>query len=194
MRECDDHSPCLILVSGPPASGKTTLARRLAADFGLPTVHKDAIKEILFEMLGVHSSEGAHGLGRASITLLYDFVERLLASRVSVIAESNFHAEADSERLAALGRKVGFKTLQIYCTAAEAVLIERFDRRSGTKERHPGHRAQGGGLGLESLRSGVWQPLSVSGPTVMVHTDDFDTVDYTSLYRAVREALGVTDE
>ena len=194
MRKRDDHSPCLILVSGPPASGKTTLARRLAADFGLPTIHKDAIKETLFETLGVHSSEGARGMGRASIALLYDFVECLLASRVSVIAESNFHAEADSERLAALGRKVGFKTLQIYCTAAEAVLIERFERRSGTAERHPGHEAQGAGLGLENLRSGVWQPLRVSGPTVIVQTDDFDAVDYAPLYRGIRETLGLLHE
>ena len=193
MKERDGHVPCLILVSGPPASGKTTLARRLAAGFGLPAVHKDAIKESLFGTLGVRSPEGAQGLGRASIALLYDFVERLLASRVSVIAESNFHARADSERIAALGQRIKFETLQLYCTASEAVLIQRFHRRSGTAERHPGHGAQGGGLGLE-LRSGVWQPLCVSGPTVIVQTDDLDAVDYTSAYQAVREALGLTYE
>jgi tRNA uridine 5-carbamoylmethylation protein Kti12 len=42
----------LVLVTGPPTSGKTTLARPLAHHLDLPLLGKDAIKEALFDTLG----------------------------------------------------------------------------------------------------------------------------------------------
>lgn len=45
-------SPQVILVNGLPATGKTTLARRIATDLRLPLLAKDAIKETLFDTLG----------------------------------------------------------------------------------------------------------------------------------------------
>lgn len=38
-------NPRLIIVSGPPASGKTTLAHRLAESVGAPAICRDEIKE-----------------------------------------------------------------------------------------------------------------------------------------------------
>ena len=38
----------------------------------------------------------SQSLGRASIALLHLFTERLLTANVSLIAENNFHREADS--------------------------------------------------------------------------------------------------
>ena len=46
-----DHRPLVLIISGPPCTGKTTLARRLATDLGLPLMCKDTIKEVLFERL-----------------------------------------------------------------------------------------------------------------------------------------------
>ena len=43
----------LVLVTGPPASGKTTLARPLAAALGRPLIGKDLINEALFDALEV---------------------------------------------------------------------------------------------------------------------------------------------
>jgi 2-phosphoglycerate kinase len=45
-------NPALILVSGAPGTGKTTVANALATRLQIPTVSKDAIKESLFESLG----------------------------------------------------------------------------------------------------------------------------------------------
>ncbi len=42
----------LIIILGPPGTGKTTLGKRIAKDLNLPFVHKDGIKELLFDKLG----------------------------------------------------------------------------------------------------------------------------------------------
>ena len=42
----------LLVVTGPPCAGKTTLAAQLGLELSLPVVHRDVLKEILFDTLG----------------------------------------------------------------------------------------------------------------------------------------------
>jgi predicted kinase len=56
----------LVLVTGPPASGKTSLAQPLARHLGRPLLGKDTIKEALFDSLGTGdpTGPGRGGLAR----------------------------------------------------------------------------------------------------------------------------------
>ena len=86
------NPPLLVIVTGPPCTGKTTLARRLAADLGLPLMSKDTIKETLFEVLGVPDRAGSKRLGGASMELLYTFIEAQLAAGQGCGAEREAQA------------------------------------------------------------------------------------------------------
>ena len=86
--------PLLIVVTGPPASGKTTLSRRIANDLHLPLISRDGIKEILFDGLGWSDREWSKRLGKVSYELTYYFVQLHIASGQPVIVESNFTEQA----------------------------------------------------------------------------------------------------
>jgi predicted kinase len=71
--------PLLLLISGHPASGKTTLAQQLAPLLHLPLLSKDVIKEALYDTLGWSDHPWAHQFGAASGAVLFAMIERQLA-------------------------------------------------------------------------------------------------------------------
>ena len=60
-----------ILVTGIPASGKSTLAAAIAGALHLPWISKDRIKELLFDRLGFRSREEKVRLGLAAMDAMY---------------------------------------------------------------------------------------------------------------------------
>ena len=48
--------PLLVVVTGPPASGKTSVAEELASRLGVAFLSKDTFKEVLYEHLGSGTS------------------------------------------------------------------------------------------------------------------------------------------
>jgi predicted kinase len=182
--------PLLVIVSGLPCTGKTTLGLRLAADFQLPFFNKDGIKELLFERLGWSDRDWSKRLGLASYDLLYYFLERQLQAGKSSIVESNFKAEFDGPKFLVLKERYPFYPFQILCHTHGEVLLERFQRRSESGLRHPGHVDQLNDAEFgHTLLEGKCDPLPLGGELVTVDTTDFNSIDYAGITAALASAL-----
>jgi dephospho-CoA kinase len=68
----------VVVVTGIPASGKTTLATARSAQLGWPLISKDVVKESLFEALGTGDFQWSQRLGRVAFGHLLE----LLADRL----------------------------------------------------------------------------------------------------------------
>jgi predicted kinase len=174
--------PLVVIVTGPPCTGKTTLARRLAVDLGLPLICKDTIKETLFEVLGVTDRAGSRRLGGASMELLYTFVEAQLAAGQSCVAEGNFDAGYSTPVLRRLARDYPHTSVQVNCAADPAVLRARFRQRSLSGERHPGHQDHRlCDASLDAPLPGRTPALEIGGHVIELDTSDFAQIDYDRL-------------
>jgi predicted kinase len=179
--------PLLIIVAGPPASGKTTLAQRLACELRLPVIHKDDLKESLFDSLGWKDREWSRKLGIASISLLYYFIEAQLVAGYSHIVECNFNAQYDNAPFLALKQKYDYEPFQIQCRAEGEVLFQRYQARGQSGQRHPGHVDFPTYMEMAPrLLKGFDEPLNLGGTLYTVDTTNFETINYEELITAIR--------
>lgn len=179
--------PILVIVSGAPASGKTTLGRRLAEDFQLPFIGKDDIKEILFETLGWSDRAWSIKLGIATYHLLYQAVEVQLRAQRSLVVESNFRAGSALARFLALQETYGFEPFQIICRADRDVILARYLARAQAGQRHPGHidHVVHSEM-LASMTEEEFGVMPIGGASVVVDTTNFAAVNFEHVSQTLR--------
>jgi dephospho-CoA kinase len=69
--------PIIIIVTGRPAAGKSTLAKWLSQELKFPLVSKDSIREQLFDRLGSKDRKWAQELGKASKVNYQEILKQL---------------------------------------------------------------------------------------------------------------------
>jgi predicted kinase len=124
----------LLLITGLPGSGKTTLARRLALRYGVTLLGKDLIKEPLLDVLGTGSAAHSRLLSNASFAVLFATARELFTVNLDLILEGNFRPGEHEEPMAALA---GARLAQILCRIDEPARLARLAERK--TRRHPGH-------------------------------------------------------
>jgi predicted kinase len=164
--------PLLIVVTGMPSSGKTTVAEGLVHRLRLPLIAKDAIKESLYDSLGAADVATSARLGRAAYALIFTLARAFLDSGASLVIEANFFRDQEPEFTALPAHRL----VQLHCQAPLAVLSERYANRS----RHAGHHD------AEKIRelparfeSGVHDALNLPGDLIELDTTqpvDLDTL------------------
>lgn len=125
----------LVLVSGSPGVGKTTLARPLATALAVPLIAKDDIKETLFDALnGVPGDDDfSRQIGGAAMEVMWTLAGRC----PDVMLEANFRPDSayERERILALGANV----IEVHCRCDRELIAQRFRDRAVRGERHRAH-------------------------------------------------------
>lgn len=177
--------PVLIVVTGSPATGKTTIARSLSEEMRLPLVSKDSIKEELYDSLEGAEPSDSHRLGYAAIRLMTSWARRLLEKDVTIIVESNFKSSlsvGDLRELFEISRPV-----LVQCMAPESDVLDRYIERSQEGERHPVHDDANHVDELrKDLERGEYDLRHLEVPSITIDTSGDEASDIADLARRIR--------
>ena len=163
----------LTIILGSPASGKTTLARRLGLQWSVPVLCKDDVKEALFDSLGQGDRAWSRRLSEASFTTLVRLARRQLSLGQSCIVEGNWRA-VNVPGIEPVLAACGARAVQIWCCADPAEIVRRFT----TRTRHTGHLdALMPRTELERAACGAPKFLELEGPRFIFQSDAPEAFD-----------------
>lgn len=180
----------VILITGHPATGKTTLAHSLAQELGLPLLWRDGLKEKLADTLGWSTDEWSLKLGAATWELLYHLVESLLRANVSHIVESNFTPTYATPRWQTLCERYPLRIIQLRCEAPPATILNRYHERVQRGERHPIHRYVNDDVDYATLlERGPMGWVDVPSTRLSIDTSQSMDINYPAIVPQLRKVL-----
>lgn len=131
----------IIILTGMPAAGKSTIAAKLSDAFKLPILEKDNLKEGLFDTLGFENYPQKRKLDHAANAVLLRCAEALIKQQVPTIIDNNFDT-ASGEQLNKLVTDYDCDCLTIFLGGNTDVFYERYVERDRLHLRHLGHILQ----------------------------------------------------
>ena len=137
-------TPNVILITGHPATGKTTLSYKLADKLNLPLIGKDIIKETLADTMpkpaeDMDDTDWSRRLSIATWRLLYQQTEDLIRAKVPHIVEANFDPKFSDSHWQDLMSRYTFNPIQIRCESDPQTIIRRYHQRIADGSRHMIH-------------------------------------------------------
>lgn len=161
------RTPTLVVVTGPPGSGKTTLAHAIARAVPCPAICRDEIKEGMVHSVRDFTPAVGDPLTRRTYSTFFDVLELLLTDEVSVVAEAAFQHQAWEPKLERLMDRATLRVVQCHThpATAEKRILERASQRT----------AHADTALLESIRAGqdifaTFERLAVPAPSMDVDT------------------------
>jgi predicted kinase len=175
MTPHDTHQPVLVVVSGRPGAGKSTLARRLAGALAWPLVSRDEIKEgIARTVRDVPELATKERVTKLAFDTFFDVLRVMVFADVSFVAEAAFQDWRWRLGLEPLLPRADLRIVQ--CVVEPEVAVQRIARRRLEKQQHGGG-PDVGPPGRSPAHQAVqpvssFEPLSLPVPSLDVVTAD----------------------
>lgn len=184
------NRPYVLIVQGAPATGKTTIARRLSQDLALGLVSKDDFKELLYMRLGAPTERKQSSVyGQAAIRAIFSVTETFVKSGRSLVLESAFQAEFAQPDLAAIKMKCDVDYIQIFCHTDAQTQLDRFNARIADGTRHAGHPDDTTGTTDDFIKNNNrYEKLDID-KTIDVDTTEFGDQQYSQLLIKIHEMV-----
>jgi predicted kinase len=163
--------PALVVVSGPPGSGKTTLAHKIALAVGCPAICRDEIKEGMAHATPGFVPEPVDELTMRTLPAFFGVLELLLRAGVTTVAEAAFQDRLWRPGLEPLRNLAQIRI--VHCTVDADTAFKRNLRRREENPLRLAHADPGPHEAAEhALGHNAFDRVSVDAPWIEVDTTD----------------------
>ncbi|MEO7046056.1 MAG: AAA family ATPase [Ferruginibacter sp.] len=165
--------PSLIVVTGSPASGKTTLASILSSKINCPLISRDQLKEGYINTLKVTHNQLDKSVDWYIYNVFFDAIDLFISKGISIIIEAAFQDQLWRPKLLSLLDKTEIKI--IICNANLKLIKARFnDRLLNNPDREKFHGDQLASSSKDYFISITkdYKPVNINVPTLQVDTTE----------------------
>ena len=177
------NKPLLLVITGQPASGKSTLAHLLSKELKCPLISRDELKEGYINTLGAHHNSADNQSALHIYNTFFEVINLLISKGISIIIEAAFQDKLWKPQLSNLANKAEIKIIICNTPSAKKRSINRLQSDPSRDKFHGDNSVkERGGLLTDS-----YDPVRINAPTLEVDTTENYNPDIEEIIRFIKQ-------